>query len=328
MYRAGSLNSMTSKTSTDIPDLVSRSLQLAVLLEVSAYPKPGNVHRTSNFHQTSYEHYLASAVALMPHFAHAAYRGAKASQNKVALSRVGIGKIIKETVTDINVWQHGGNTLLGSVILLVPMATAAGFMLTESSRFSVDGLRRDLKHVVENTSTDDALNLYDAIALAQPGGLGKSPQLDVTDAKSKQEILEKHISLFDVFKISAPWDSVSNEWVTNYPITFDIGYPFFFQQLNGTRDINAVTVNTYLKILSLVPDSLIRRKAGTDKSKWVSDQAGRILEAGALNTSEGRRRLRELDHRLHDADHKLNPGTTADLTSAVLAVAILGGYRP
>lgn len=326
-YLVGS-NNMIAKASGGVPDYVSRCLELAILLEISAYPKPGNVHRTSDFQETVYEHFLASAVALTPHFAHGADQGVKVLEKNVALSRVGVGRIIKEAVTDVNAWQHGGNTLLGSIILLIPMATAAGLTFAQDSSLSINNLRRNLKRVVEGTSADDALNLYDAITLAQPGGLGKSPQLDVTDVKSKQEISDQHISLFEVFKISAPWDSVSKEWVTNFHITFGIGYPFFLQQLNETKNVNAATVHTYLKILSEIPDTLITRKAGEDKSKWVSGQAGQILEVGGLNTSEGRRRIQEFDQKLHDADHKLNPGTTADITSAVLAVAILGGYRP
>lgn len=319
---------MTLKPKINVPDHVSRCLELAILLEISAYPKPGNVHRTSDFQETVYEHFLASAVALTPHFTRAADQGVKVLERKAALGKVGVGGIIKEAVADINAWQHGGNTLLGSVILLIPIATAAGLTFAQSSSFSISNLRRNLKRVVEATSADDAVNVYDAIALAQPGGLGKSPQLDVTDAKSAKEILEGQVSLFDVFRISAPWDSISKEWVTHYHVTFDIGYPFFLQQLNETKNINTATVHTYLKILSAIPDTLIQRKAGASRSKWVLDQAGQILEAGGLNTSRGRGRLQELDRKLHDADHKLNPGTTADLTSAVLAVAILGGYRP
>ena len=321
-------DNMTLKATVNVPDHVSRCLELAILLEISAYPKPGNVHRTSDFQKTVYEHFLASAVALTPHFAGAADQGVKVFKSNVELSKLGVGGIIKEAVADINAWQHGGNTLLGSVILLIPMATAAGLTLANARSFSIGGLRRNLKRVVKATSADDAVNLYEAIALARPGGLGKSPQLDVTNLKSRKEILDRQMSLFDVFRISAPWDSISKEWVTDYHVTFDIGYRFFLQQLKETEDINKATVHTYLKILSEVPDTLIQRKAGADKSKWVSNQAEQILRIGGLNTSQGRRRLRELDHRLHDADHKLNPGTTADLTSTVLAVAILGGYRP
>lgn len=319
---------MIRKAAVNAPNHISRCLELAVLLEISAYPKPGNVHRTFNFQGTVYEHFLASAVALMPHFEVAAGQGVKIFEKNASLSKVGVGGIIKEAVADINAWQHGGNTLLGSVILLIPIAVAAGLTLAQNSSFSVDRLRGNLKRVVKATKAEDAVNLYEAISLAQPGGLGKSPQLDVTNLKSRKEIMEKQVSLFDVFKISAAWDSISNEWVTGYHITFDIGHPFFIQQLDETRDINKATVHTYLKILSEVPDTLIQRKAGVARSRWVSDQAEQILEVGGLNTSKGTRRLRELDHKLHDADHKLNPGTTADLTSAVLAVGIVGGYRP
>ncbi|WP_455363487.1 triphosphoribosyl-dephospho-CoA synthase, partial [[Eubacterium] cellulosolvens] len=39
-------------------DEIAAALQLAVLLEVSAYPKPGNVHRTRDFELTRFEHFL------------------------------------------------------------------------------------------------------------------------------------------------------------------------------------------------------------------------------------------------------------------------------
>jgi triphosphoribosyl-dephospho-CoA synthase len=47
-------------------DYIARSAQLALLLEVSAYPKHSNVDRTHDFTDTSYEHFIASSVALYP----------------------------------------------------------------------------------------------------------------------------------------------------------------------------------------------------------------------------------------------------------------------
>jgi len=319
---------MTSKTLGDVADHVSRCLQLAILLEASAYPKPGNVHRTADFQETDYEHFLASAVALAPHFRFATEQGVRVFNKEITLSQIETGKTIRNAIADVMTWQHGGNTLLGSVILLIPMATAAGLTLVENASFSVNKFRPNLKSVVESSTAEDAANVYDAITSAQPGGLGKAPQLDVTDVKSKRKILEEGISLFEVFQISSSWDSVSAEWVNNYHITFDIGYPFFVQLLKETKDVNMATVHAYLKILSEVPDALISRKAGADKAKWVSVQAKRILEAGGLTTRKGRSSLLRLDRKLRDPAHKLNPGTTADITAATLAVAILNGYRP
>jgi len=102
---------MTSKMPKDIPEYVSGCLQLAVLLEVSAYPKPGNVHRTADFEGTRYEHFLASAIAVGPHFKHAAKQGVLVHDGKIGLGGVRIGKMIKEAVLDVSSWQHGGNTI-------------------------------------------------------------------------------------------------------------------------------------------------------------------------------------------------------------------------
>ncbi len=318
---------MDFKKPRDIPDYVAECLQLAVLLEVSAYPKPGNVHRTADFEGTRYEHFLASAVALGLHFKASAEKGVRTHNGRIGLDKVGVGKTIKEAVVDVVSWQHGGNTVLGSIILLIPVAAAAGITFAEG-KFSIHKLRRNLKSVVESTTPEDAVRLFEAISVAHPGGLGKAPELDVTEAASKKKLIEAMVSLYQVFKISAPWDSISSEWVNDYHITFDIGRPFFAQQLEQTRDINVATVHTFLKILSEVPDTLIARKAGTTKAKEVSNRARKVLESGGLITSKGKDALLKFDAQLRASAHKLNPGTTADITSAVLALAILSGFRP
>jgi len=318
---------MVFKMAKDTSEYVSGCLQLALLFEFSAYPKPGNVHRTADFGGTRYEHFLASTVAVAPSLRTAAEQGVRVSTQKLSLNRVEVGRIIRDAVNDVASWQHGGNTLLGSIILLTPIAVSAGLTLSQG-KSSINGFRRNLRSIVESTTPEDAAILYDAINIAKPGGLGKAPELDVTDAVSRQAILDKGISLYDIFKISAPWDSISSEWVNNYHITFDIGYPFLVKQLKTTRDTNTATVNTFLKILSEVPDTLVARKAGLEKAKEVSIEAQRVLEIGGLATLEGKKSLQQFDKKLRDPAHRLNPGATADLTSAALTLAILNGYRP
>ncbi len=305
---------------------VSRCLELAILLEVSAYPKPGNVHRTIDFEETRYEHFLASAVAVAPHFKHAAEKGIKISENKISPTNVGIGKVIKEAVKSVSLWQSDGNTLLGAVILLSPMAVAAGMLINEE--FSISKLKKNMEVIAESSTPMDAVNVYDAIEIAKPSGLGKAPKLDVTDPASKKKILDEQITLFEVFKIASIYDSIASEWVNNYPITFNLGHPYFTQQLKETMDVNIATVHTFLKILSEVPDTFISRKVGAANAKKISAEAGRILDRGGLTTPSGRNLLQKFDQKLRDPDHKLNPGTTADITEAVLAVSILDGYRP
>ncbi len=310
-----------------IGDYVARSLQLALLLEVSAYPKPGNVHRTRDFDDTKYEHFLASSVALYPCFKEAAEKGARYARGEIGITSIGVGELIKDSVDEMLKWQRGGNTHLGAILLLIPFAVGAGMSLAEGG-FSVESLRRHVSLVVKRTTPRDAVLVYDAILKAKPGGLGEAPELDVTDEDSKREILERGVTLFEVFRIASPYDSIAREWVTGYSVTFEIGYPYLAELVGRGVDINTAIVNTFLKILSEVPDTLIARKAGLERAREVSLRAKRVLDLGGLMTEQGRRALEELDEYLRDPQHSLNPGTTADLTASSIAVLILSGYRP
>jgi triphosphoribosyl-dephospho-CoA synthase len=304
---------------------ISRCLELAILLEVSAYPKPGNIHRTADFPETRYEQFLASAVAVAPSFKKAAEQGIKVTMDKITASEIGIGNIIKDGVEGMRESQSGGNTLLGAIILLAPVAAAAGMV---TRQWSITKLRENIKVVVESTTPEDAVDVYDAISVVNPGGLGKSPKLDVTDLSSKCRILEERVTLFDAFKLASGYDSITYEWVNNYPITFDLGLPYLTRQLEETGDINTATVHTFLKILSEVPDTFISRKVGVAKAENISAEAGQILQEGGLSTPVGRELLQNFDIKLRDPAHDFSPGTTADITEAVLALNNLNGYKP
>lgn len=308
----------------DIADHISNCLELAILYEVSGYPKPGNVHRTADFKETTFEHYLASSVAIAPSFRWAANQGIRVSEREINASEIGVGTAIKYSVERMLESQSGGNTLLGAIIILIPIAAAAGMI---NGCFSLTKLRKNIKVVVESTTPQDAVAVYDAIAAVNPGGLKKTKKLDVTDPNSKKEILDKNITLLDTFKIAASYDSITSEWVNNYPITFDLGYPYFVKQLKE-GNINIATVHTFLKILSEVPDTFISRKVGQTIAESISAEAKEVLDAGGLTSSLGRNLLLKLDSRLRDSEHNLSPGTTADITEAVLALNNLNGYKP
>jgi triphosphoribosyl-dephospho-CoA synthase len=301
---------------------IARCLELAILLEASAH-KPGNVNIVTDFEHTRYEHFLASAVAASSSFKSAATQGLSSSEKR----NFQLGLLIKQCINDIAAWQRGGNTLLGTVILLSPMAIAAGMTIAKNG-FEVASFRRNLKIVVESTTPDDAVNLYSAIEIANPGGLGKAPDLDVTDPASKRRILVDGVTLYDVFKIAEKYDTICSEWTSNYRVTFNIAYPILKQRLKKEADPSQAIVQTFLEVLSQVPDTFIARKAGNQKASEVSLEARRIVDLGGVETSEGRERLRKFDLQLRRSGNLLNPGTTADIVAAGLAVCTLNGYRP
>ena len=213
-------------------------------------------------------------------------------------------------------------------MLFAPVAVAAGMTLSKpdySLDFSV--LRKNIDLVIKSTTALDSVNLYEAVDIANPSGLNEAPDLDVTDPNSKERLIKENITLFDVFKIAAAYDDICSEWVNNYPITFDLAYPYLMEQLNG-KPLNTAVVHTFLKILSEHPDTFIARKIGKEKASTVSSDAKAVLELGGLENEKGRESLKKFDLKLRSTQNKCNPGTTADLTASALALCTLGGYRP
>jgi len=306
---------------------ISKCLELAILLEASA-EKPGNVNRTASFKGTRYEHFLASAVAIASSFEHAAERGILVSRGEIHVSAVELGWIIKNSMMNVNAWQSGGNTLLGTAILLSPIAVAAGMTHAKEKIFEVSKLRKNVKLVVESTTSEDAVNVYEAIRTANPGGLGKVSELDINDPDSEKRILDEGISLFQIFQKSSKYDTICSEWINNYPITFNVAYPFLMEQIERTDNLNTAIIHAFLKVLAVYPDTLIARKTNLEKALEVSSKAKEILKLGGFETLNGRANLRELDRKLRRTNNFLNPGTTADIIAAALALAILNGYRP
>ena len=328
-----------------IPEYIMLSAQLAASLEVSGWPKPGNVHRTVDFKETRFEHFLAGAIAMGPSIREVATRGVKAGREEIDVSELKLGELIRKAVYDINQWHKGGNTHLGICLLFIPLAAAAGKVMKDSKKLELSDLRKNVDIVMRSSTAQDAANVYEAILMvSSKKELGEyKPQKapDLYDPESRRELIEKNISFFDTMKIASKWDTVAKELVTAMEISFELGQPTLERVFKETKDINIATVHTFLTILSKIPDSFIARKIGLKetsdiikaveigrrKIKWISEDAALILEKGGLNSKEGSEALWNLDRSLHKNDSVLNPGTTADLASASLMIAILNGLR-
>lgn len=306
---------------------ISRCLQLAILLEVSA-DKPGNVNFNSSFKGTRIEHFLASAIAAGPSFQEAVLRGVSIAENKLPPSKAGLGELIKCGVKDVCEWQNGGNTILGTLMLFAPIAVAAGMLPAEKGyRSDFSQLRKNIDLIVKSSTAMDSVHLYEAIDIALPSGLNDSPDLSVKDPKSKERLIKENVTLYKVFEIAKDYDDICSEWISNYAITFDQAYPYLRQQLE-TVGQNTAVINVFLKILSEHPDTFIARKASVEKALQVSEEAKKVLELGGASTSKGKKAVLAFDQILRRAGNNYNPGTTADITAATLALCTLNGYRP
>ncbi len=309
-----------------LDDLI-RCISLASLLEISGWPKPGNVHRTKNFENTRFEHFLAAITAIQPVFS----RFCKHIQeNKVNVREkwtfVRLGKFFKDATEEMMKWQKGGNVLLGHVLILAPLAAAASICLS-SGKSSIQDFKHIINKIIDDTSVRDTIDLYEAIKACNPGGLGKIDKYDLNNSNSIKEIQKDKITLKDIFELSKDYDLISHEYSTGFNITLNEGLPYFFKVFEQSNDINIATVNSYLKILADHLDTLISRKSGKEAAVLVSKKALEIINRGGILSERGLKSTMELDSFLQEKGGKMNPGTTADIVAGVIFCALLFGLR-
>ena len=133
------------------------------------------------------------------------------------------------------------------------------------------------------------------------------------------------VGLRDAMASAAERDSVASEYVTDYALTFDTGVPALVAALGDGLAVREAIVELHLRLLDRAPDTLIARKRGAAAAARVSAAAREVLAAGGVRTAEGRRALRSFDASLREPGNALNPGTTADLVTATLFVALVEG---
>ena len=277
------------------PADVAAAAQLACVLEVSA-EKPGNITPSHDFGDTTYEDMVRSAIALGPEVGRAGERGVGAT----VLAMVRASRAASRA-----------NTNLGIALLLAPLARAA------LSAAEGEGLRSRLAAVLAGLDLDDARAAYEAIRLADAGGLGERPEQDVRD--------EPTVGLREAMADAAPRDRVAGEYASDFAVTFETGVPALARALEDGLGPRDAVVELFLVLLGAYPDTLIARKEGDRQAAGVSARAARVLAAGGPRSEAGRRGLAELAGALRDQRNRLNPGTTADLVAATLFVALLEG---
>ena len=281
------------------PDRTAQCAVLAMLFELSSSPKPGNVDRCHDFSDIGFHHFLASAVSSYPVFR-------KAAQE---LGRP--GSLILEGVQAWRAWNLSSNTHFGSLVLMIPIALAAG---TASSKGS--DLESDLPGVLGGTSVQDAIDFYRAFELA--GARVTEVELfSLMDPGSENALCQSEKTLLELMRLSMSHDIVAREWATNYRRSFLLAERL--EEQTEKFGLNDGVVRTFLEALAEVPDSLISAKFGPDKARQVSRQAAQALADSTLE------KARQMDCDLLARD--INPGSTADLIAASLFISLLRDLR-
>ncbi len=273
-------------------DTVAGAAQLACVLEVSA-EKPGNITPRHDFLDTTYEDMLRSAIAVGPELARAGKRG--------------VGDTVL-AIVQASRRAAQANTNLGIALLLAPLAKAA---------LAGGPLRGRLAATLGALDVADARAAYAAIRLAGAGGLEERVEHDVRS--------EPAVGLREAMASAAARDAIAAEYVSDFALTFETGVPALVAALGDGLGERDAIVELHLKLLDAAPDTLIARKRGAEAAARVSAGARDVLSAGGVRTAAGRGALQSFDASLREPANGLNPGTTADVVTATLFVALLEG---
>lgn len=273
--------------SNELDQPLIEALQGACLLEAMAR-KPGNVHPQAAFPDLTFLHFQRAAFVTAPILSQA--------------GECGVGCAVRRAV---EATQHvaPGNPNLGILLLLSPLAAVP----------ARQKVREGIHAVLENLTVEDAREVYAAIRLACPAGLGTVDSQDVAQAPTG--------TLLEVMRMAADRDRVARQYACEFADILDFALPRLCRWSDFDSQWETAIIDLHLELLAEFPDSLIARKCGAAVAAEASRRARAVLDSGWPEGPEGSRALAEFDDWLRADGHRRNPGTTADLIAATLFVA-------
>lgn len=271
-----------------------RSIEAAVMAsftgEIEAF-KPGNVSVYADGHDMTVKDFIKSAEVSTPLLCQP---GASLGQR--------ILDSVKATHTAV-----GCNTNLGMLLLFAPIVMAA-----ETTVNDVNNLRQNLKLILASLNQDDANQVYTAIRLANPGGLGSVDSQDVNK--------NPDCSLIEAMQLASNRDVVALQYTNNFKEIFETGFSTIKCFDKSWNSVKWATVSSYLMFMSSILDSHIQRKYGAQVAEKIKIKSGIIAEKFHIASDPEAEidLIQRFDEELKA--ESINPGTSTDLTAAGLLV--------
>ena len=267
--------------------MIKELFKQACLEELQAI-KPGNVHVFADGHGMTLVDFIKSA---------------EVASEAISTADITLGNRILLAV-DATQNAVGCNTNLGIILLCAPLIQAH---------------RKLLEVVLKNTTVEDCVLCFRAIALANPGGLGESAVYDVHQTPN--------CTLLEAMQEAVPRDLIAQQYANNFAEIFNVGVPNFERAMASWDSPSWATTAVYLQFLANYLDSHIVRKYGEALAKTVQNEAKKHL---TIFTGMENPKVYLNDLLRWDVDLKvrnINPGTCADLTVATLfAIKLKGAH--
>ncbi|MCZ6525140.1 MAG: triphosphoribosyl-dephospho-CoA synthase [Gammaproteobacteria bacterium] len=250
--------------------------------------KPGNVSRYADGHGMQYQNFMQSAEITTPILCNSEYSVAQRILQSVIATQAAVGC----------------NTNLGMLLLFAPLIRA--YEGTEH----VDLLQQQLKSTLVALQQKAAQDIFAAIRLAKPAGLGQVAKYDVH--------FIPEVDVLVAMQAAADHDLIASEYVTGFTIISTIGLDCLREFSLRWNSVKWATVACYLTIMASFPDSHIWRKHGKETAEQTRMRTVPIMMQFKKNKRPASAVSMLLDYDKELKDSNINPGTCADLTAASL----------
>ena len=257
--------------------------------------KPGNVSVYSAGHQMRCEDFIKSAGACA---------------TAICMPKLSLGMRILSAVEDTRK-AVSMNTNLGIILLCAPLIQA---VYSDSKK----SLRQSLGQILANTTVDDARSVYQAIRLAEAGGLGRVEQADIGT--------DPDIPLLEAMQLAQGRDLIAAQYASDYQDIFEQACPALLAFYSKWGYNRSAVSGLYMKLLATYPDSLITRKRGKAVAQYVCKLASALYEKCCRKDEPEDFDIELLAFDRELKQRNINPGTTADLTVATVFLVNLESY--
>ena len=261
------------------------------ILEEASSIKAGNVHPVASFSNMHYRDFQLASEAI-----------GKAID--ASIQTRSLGTIVLASVQAM-VHTVSVNTSLGTILLMAPMTLCPAVWNPQSFPESVS-------RVIQESTPEDCQKIYEAIRIANPGGLGIVESKDVAQAAP--------VSILQAMQQAASWDDVALQYANGYQQVTQWTLRLIDLSSQHAKRSDAIR-QLQIEILASRPDSLIVRKSGTAVGKQVQDRAADVLQSGPYASPTFEAAWRNFDEYLREDGHRKNPGTIADLIAATVFLA-------
>lgn len=260
-------------------DLVSRSAVGAMTLVYSA-PTPGVGSRYADG-RVAHEARVLSATAL----------------RDVLASGLEVGETMLEATRAAMV--QAGYADVYAAGYLAPLARAAQ-------------TGAPVRRVVGRLGHDDIVPFARALEAAGTGG-------PLAGALAYTLGAGKDATLRDAMRFAAGRDALAREYTRGFEVTRELARPALLSALSRADSVRGALVQTYLEVLSEVPDLDVAAAADPGEAEDVARMATGVLKAGGVHSRRGLEGISNLDGLLR-ADPRLAPTATEP---PVIAAAFL-----